>query len=342
MGVDKRPTINDVAARAAVSKSTVSLVLRDSPLVKEETRAAVHAAMRALGYVRNRAAATLRGSGTGLVGLVINDLRNPFFTEFAASVQMTLAERGFATVIANCDENPEVQNRTIQTMLEHDVAGLVISPCYGDVTIGFEAILRAGLPALQVLRRVTSGGGSLPFFSHDYAAGGHMAVRHFLDQGIEKIAFVGGIQERDITAERMSGYLSEMQAHGLQPVVLPGPSTRSFGRMVVGRLLQDYPDIEAAICFNDLVALGMYAGLNEAGRAPGKDYFIIGFDDIEEARLAHPPLSTVRCDVTHFGVLSAKRLLSMIEKDEPDDCPDTLPVTLMARGSSRKCSTSSG
>lgn len=334
MAAHKRPTINDVAAHAQVSKSTVSLVLRNSPLVKKETRETVHISMAALGYVRNRAAATLRGSGTGLVGLVLNDLRNPFFTEFAASVQMAIAERGYATVIANCDEDAEIQNRTILSMLEHDVAGLVISPCYGDVTAGFQAITRAGLPALQVLRRVHSEAPPLPFFSHDYASGSSLAARHLLEQGIEKIAFVGGIEGREITAERMSGYLSEMREKALPQIVLQGPSTRAFGRAMARKLLRDHPNINAAICFNDLVALGLYSGLNEAGRMPGKDFFVIGFDDIEEAQLAFPPLSTIRCDVTHFGALSAKLLLDMIESRSVAEPPDRLPVKLIARASS--------
>ena len=108
--MDKRPTIKDVARHAGVSKSTVSLVLQKSPLVKTETREAIEASIRALGYVRNKAAATLRGAGTGLIGLVINDLRNPFFTEFAASAQMSLSEHGYATVIANTDEDPGLQH----------------------------------------------------------------------------------------------------------------------------------------------------------------------------------------------------------------------------------------
>ena len=89
----RRPTIVEVAQAAGVSKSTVSLVLRDSPLVRDETRAAVRAAMARTGYVYNRAAANLRGTGTGLIGLIINDLKNPFFTEFATAVQMALSAR---------------------------------------------------------------------------------------------------------------------------------------------------------------------------------------------------------------------------------------------------------
>ncbi len=103
---DRRPTIVDVASRAGVSKSTVSLVLQNSPLVRDQTRADVRRVMAEIGYVYNRAAANLRSANAGLIGLVINDLRNPFFTEFATSVQMALSARGYATVLANTDEDP--------------------------------------------------------------------------------------------------------------------------------------------------------------------------------------------------------------------------------------------
>jgi LacI family transcriptional regulator len=336
MTAARRPTIRDVAAHAGVSKSTVSLVLQNSDLVKQETRAAVHASMKALNYVRNRAAATLRGSATGLIGLVINDLRNPFFTEFAASAQMAFYERGFATVIANCDEDPEIQERTIKTMLEHDVSALMISPCYGEVADAFAAIERSGLPALQVLRRVSTSASSLPFFSHNYTVGSRLAVRHLLDQGIERIAFVGGIDGSEITAERMSGYLSEMAARGLPVTMLHGRASRAFGREMAATITAEQPQIDAAICFNDLVALGMQAGLAELGRLPGRDVFLIGFDDIEEARLAYPPLTTVRCDVARFGRLSAAMLLDHIDTGVAPASERRLDVELIVRQSSQK------
>lgn len=334
MPVDKRPTIKDVAAHAGVSKSTVSLVLQNSDLVKKETRDAIRAAMQELNYVRNRAAATLRGSGTGLIGLVINDLRNPFFTEFAASVQMEFYQRGFATVIANCDEDPAIQGRTVRSMLEHDVSALMISPCYGDAEGAFEAIERSGLPALQVLRRVSDDQVGLPFFTHDYTEGSRLAVRHLLDQGLQRIAFVGGIEGRDITQNRMSGYLSEMEEAGLPATVLHGRATRRMGRDMAGHVLDAHPEIDAAICFNDLVALGMQAGLSERGRRPGEDFFLVGFDDIEEARLAYPPLTTVRCDVTRFGQMSAGFLLRQIETGARPPAEEKLAVDLIVRASS--------
>lgn len=334
MAPDRRPTINDVAARAGVSKSTVSLVLQNSELVKKETRASIETAMRELNYVRNRAAATLRGSGTGLIGLVINDLRNPFFTEFAASVQMALYKQGFATVIANCDEDPAIQERTVRSMLEHDVSALIISPCYGDVRAAFDIIERSGLPALQVLRRVDEQYCALPFFSHEYTEGSRLAARHLLDQGLTRIAFVGGIEGRDITRDRMSGYLSEMATFGVPIEVHHGRPTRRFGRDIAKTMLEQDPTIEGAICFNDLVALGMMTGLPEHGRKAGQDFFLVGFDDIEEAQLSYPPLTTVRCDVERFGQMCSAILLEHMETGIPPFMNRKLAVELVVRKSS--------
>nr|WP_272213354.1 LacI family DNA-binding transcriptional regulator [Marinicella sp. W31]MDC2879305.1 LacI family DNA-binding transcriptional regulator [Marinicella sp. W31] len=164
----RRPTIIDVARHAGLSKSTVSLVLQNSPLVKKETRARVEQSMQALNYVYNRAAANLRGAEAGLIGLVINDLRNPFFAEFAASAQMTFAEHGFATVIANTDEDVGIQDQVIASMVEHGVSALIMSPAYGDDGAVFERIARAGLPALQVLRMASADTARFPFASLDY------------------------------------------------------------------------------------------------------------------------------------------------------------------------------
>jgi LacI family transcriptional regulator len=127
----RRPTITDVAARAGVSKSTVSLVLQGSPWSRRD-RATVREAMRDIGYVYNRAAAVLRGTSVGMVGLVINDLRNPFFAEFAVSFQMAMAARGYATVVSNADEDDGLQERLVGSMIEHGVDAVVISPAYGD------------------------------------------------------------------------------------------------------------------------------------------------------------------------------------------------------------------
>jgi LacI family transcriptional regulator len=330
----RRPTIIDVARSAGVSKSTVSLVLRQSPLVRVETRKAVERAMAELGYVYNRSAAQLRGAGAGLIGLVINDLRNPFFTEFATSVQMALSGKGYATVIANTDEDPALQAQVVGSMIEHGVSAFVISPAYGDVAATFDSIARAGLPAMQVLRRVDDRGDLFPFSSPDYARGGRIATEHLIGLGARGIAFLGGVEGRQVTAERTSGYLDAMRAAGRRPVALYGRASRAFGRDAAHRILRERPDIDAAICFNDLVGLGMLAGFAELGVRVGHDIRVVGFDDIEDCAMVWPQLSSVRCDIAGFARATADRLAGWLERDERPPAEWRSPVELVVRASS--------
>jgi LacI family transcriptional regulator len=330
----RRPTIVDVARQAGVSKSTVSLVLQNSPLVRPSTRDEVEKAMRALDYVYNRSAANLRGADVGLIGLVINDLRNPFFTEFAASAQMTFARRGYATVIANTDEDAGIQAQVIASMIEHGVSAFLISPTYVDGAEPLENVRRAGIPAMQVLRRIDERGEVFPFASLDYAAGGRLAARHLLGLGARRIAFVGGLQDRPVTIERMIGYRAVMAEAGLEPVAIHGRPSRAFGRDTALQLARTRPELEAAICFSDLVALGMLAGFAQAGVQVGTDFRLVGFDDIEECALTWPRLSSVRCNVARFGLRSAEAMLAWLEEGERPPAYHLAPVELIARHSS--------
>ena len=204
---NRRPTIVDVAQEAGVSKSTVSLVIRNGKTVKQTTRRRVQAAMAKIGYVYNRAAANMRSGKVGLVGLIINDLRNPFFTEFAASLQMALSRAGYAVVLANTEEDAEQQQRMIEAMIEHRVSAVIISPAYGEMTHGFDALDRAQIPTIQVMRKADERTKLFPFIAPDYLDGGRQAMQHLIKGGAKNIAFIGGLEGRSVTAERMSGYL---------------------------------------------------------------------------------------------------------------------------------------
>lgn len=332
--MDRRPTIIDVAQAAGVSKSTVSLVLQNSPAVKAETRDQVRKAMAQIGYVYNRAAATLRSSNAGLIGLVINDLRNPFFTEFATSVQMALSARGYATVLANTDEDPALQAQVVGAMIEHGVSALIVSPTYGGEEATFDAIDRAGVPVLQVLRQVVDTARA-PFAAPDYETGSRAAAQHLLAAGAKTIAFVGGLEGRAVTQRRMSGYLSVLEAAGLAPIILPGRPGRGFGREAADRLALDFPHVDAVMCFNDLVALGLMSGCAKHGRAIGQDLMVIGFDDIEDCALVWPGLTSIRCDIAGFGRLMSETVLAWLEEGRAPAAETVTPVQLIARASTR-------
>lgn len=332
--MSKRPTIIDVARHAGVSKSTVSLVLQDSSLVKKETRTTIEESIKALGYVYNRAAAKMRGSGAGLIGLVINDLRNPFFTEFATSAQMTFSKHGFATVIANTDENPDIQDQVISSMLEHDVSALLISPSYGGDGLIFSDIERSRTPTMQVLRHIDDRTDMFPFYSMDYETGGRLAAEHLIEQGARKIAFVGGVEDGTITKERMSGYLKVLKNNNLEPIIFYGRATRIMGRDTAIAIAQSHGEIDAVICFNDLVGLGMLSGFAQTDKIVGKDILLVGFDDIEECAQVYPELSSVRCDVEKFGENIAELVVKWLKMGEKPLAVQRQSVELIKRQSS--------
>lgn len=333
--MDRRPTIIDVARHSGVSKSTVSLVLQNSPTVRAETRAQVRESMAALGYVYNRAAATLRSATTGLVGLVINDLRNPFFAEFATSLQMALSHQGYAAVVANTDENIKVQEQVIGAMIEHGVAAIIVSPAYGAGDGGFEAIARASIPTMQVLRRVEDRMDLFPFASPDYEEGSRCATEHLLKAGARRIAFVGGLPDAPVTERRMRGYCDVLAEAGLPDLVLTGRSSRSFGQELAMRLSSEHPEVDGIVCFNDLVALGLLSGCHQIGRAVGEcGLRVVGFDDIEECAHAWPTLSSVRCDIAGFGEQTAKVILDWVTQGRAPTREWLSPVSLTIRASS--------
>lgn len=290
--------------------------------------------MADIGYVYNRAAANLRMSNAGLIGLVINDLRNPFFTEFATSLQMALAEKGYSAVVANTDENPGLQDQVVSSMIEHGVSAFIICPAYGDTAPTFDSIERAGIPAMQMLRKTDDRLRLFPFMAPDYLAGSQLATRHLLDAGAHRVAFVGGLEGRGVTEERKAGYLQVMRDAGIEPVVLTGKASREFGRTAAKTLDTRHPDVDAAICFNDLVALGMLSGFYEIGRSVGQEFRIMGFDDIEEMAQTFPPLSSVSCDIAAFGAEAAEIVVNWLE-DGVAPSPETrTPVRLSVRRSS--------
>jgi len=249
-------------------------------------------------------------------------------------VATDLAAEGYATVIANSDEDPELQAKLVGSMIEHGVSAMVISPAYGGADETFDQLARSGLPVLQVLRRMDERTDLFPFASFDYATGSAKATRHLLDLGARNVAFVGGLPGRAITRERKSGWREVLKAEGMTEIVVHGKSSRAFGMQAAGTLLAYHPDVDAAVCFNDLVALGLMAGFAREGLGVGTAFRVVGFDDIEEAAQVWPPLSSVACDIGGFARDTATRLLAwMVEGDRP--APDIrMPVRLIARASS--------
>src|SRR5690349_7879295 len=205
-------TILDIAKSAGVSKSTVSLVLKKSPLVREETRQRVAGAMNTLGYVYNRGAASLRRARSSIVGMVINDLANPFFAELAIGIERALQNSGFIPFIANTAESIVRQAEVVRSMREHGAAGLILCPALDTDAREVESLMSPGVPLILAIRRIL--GARASTVVSDNTAGAARATRHLIELGHRRIAYVGGVERMVVRQDRVAGYRQAMEESG--------------------------------------------------------------------------------------------------------------------------------
>ena len=311
-------TIVDVARRAKVSKSTVSLVLSGSDLVAAKTREQVNRAMRTLGYVYHRGAASLRAASSDFVGMVISDLNNPFFAELAAGIEDALYHLGFTPILAHTNEDTERQAQVLRALREHNVAGIIISPALGSDSWTLAQQWPDAIPAVITMRRMI--GSPLPYIGPDNCKGARAAVDHLLRLGHRRIGFLGGDRTSTAQQERVSGWRDALNAGGVpadQALIVESAPTRAGGRVAVERALLLARPPTAVLCYNDVVAIGATRELSLRGIVPGRDFGVVGFDDIAEAEYNAPPLTTVNADAHAMGRRCAESLLGLIRREDP-------------------------
>jgi len=325
-----RATIVDVARRAGVSKSTVSLVLGGSSLVAEATRERVTEAMAELGYIYHRGAATLRGAKSGVLGMVINDLSNPFYVELAIGIEQACQGAGFVPFLANSAEDPVRQQEVIRSMREHGAAGLVLAPAIDTCASDVKGLV-VGLPVVQVMRRLPGLKASL--VAPENKEGARKATAHLIAQGHKRVAFVGGTTSLLVREERLSGYRLALEDAGIPldaSLVIETRTNYSGGGAAVPQLLNLRDPATATLCFNDVVAIGLIRALTQAGATIGRKFAVIGFDDIEEAKHMLPALTSVAVNARNLGSRAAQLLMRQIASGnfEPESilCPTSLII----------------
>ncbi len=313
-----RVTIVDIARAAGVSKSTVSLVLQDSPLVKPAKRERVQAVIRELGYVYHRGAANLRRSVSDVVGMVINDLTNPFFAEMTVGLEAALQSAGLIPFLANTGESRERQARVMRAMREHGAVGYVLCPAIGTAADDLAEVEAWGLPVVTVMRRLRAGW--LSSVAPDNVGGARRATEHLLALGHRRIAFLGGRAGMAVHEDRRAGWEQALRRAGLTAdpaMAVECIPNRDGGAMALQRVLSLADPPTAALCFNDVVAIGAIYALDGRGLAAGRDFAVVGFDDIADARLIHPPLTTVAVDSHRLGEHAAAILLEQMTGSGP-------------------------
>ncbi|MDK1476635.1 LacI family DNA-binding transcriptional regulator [Streptomyces sp. 549] len=359
-------TLADVAARARVSPATVSRVLNGNYPVAASTRDRVLRAVDELDYVLNGPASSLAASTSDLVGILVNDIADPFFGVMAGAVQLAVGEdtsgRGGGeklAVVCNTNGSPE-RELTYLTLLQRQRAAAVVitggapedAAHTAAMTAKLARLAEAGTTVVLCGRPPMPGASVAATLSFDDRTGGRLLAEHLVGLGHRRIGYVAGPAGRTTTRQRWEGHREALAAAGLltppagesgtaDPSAAPaaeqgqaavqGSYDRSSGYAATVQLLERDPDLTAIAAANDTVALGVCAALRDRGLRVPEDLSVTGFDDLPFSVDAVPALTTVRVPLQDAGLRAGRLAMGLLEP--PPGGSATVPVELVVRAS---------
>jgi LacI family transcriptional regulator len=329
----RRPTMVDVAALAGVALKTVSRVVNAEPGVSPELEARVRRAIDQLNYRRDANAATLRrlGRKTQTIGLVLEDVSNPFSSELHRAVEDAARDRGVLVFAGSCDEDPDRERELIGSFRERRVDGIIVVPASHDHTYLFEE-LRSGT-ALVFVDRPASHLDADSVVS-DNVGGAIQAVEHLLAHGHRRIGFLCDLLSISTAEDRLRGYTQALAAVGVPAedgLIRTGLRDPDAAGRAIDEMLESREPPTAFFTGQNLLTVGGIRALHEKGRE--REIALIGFDDISLADMLNPAVSVVAQNPQEIGRTAADQLFRRLDGDTAPALHRTVPVTLIARGS---------
>jgi LacI family transcriptional regulator len=327
--INRRVTVRDVAARAGVSQPTVSLVLGGHPRarVAVETRERILLAAAELGYRPNVIARGLARRRSYAIGLLVPDLRNPFYAEMVSGAERVAAQEGYAVFLCDASEVPP--QRHLETLRERLIDGVILE-AVGAATLGAGAF--EGLNVVLV----DEPSAEVPHVVSDAAGAGRIAGEFLLGLGHVRFAFMGPAADVHAFRMRERGFIQALRGDGLtleSERLRRGPATVAGGMQAMRALMALTERPTAVFCANDLMAVGALKAAAAAGVVVPRDCSVIGCDDIELATLVTPELTTIAVPARELGARAARLLIRRLAGDtERRGSARPLPVRLVARG----------
>jgi LacI family transcriptional regulator len=307
-------TLEQVASHAGVSRSTASLALRGSPNIARATREKVQSSMQELGYIYDRVAANLRSRESSTVGLIIMELANPFYSELLVGIHQELDKIGKTVILGTTFDSAAIQDRLLSTMMEHRVAGIILSAVPGSPVEPIRRIQSLGIPLVLVNR--TLEGANCDIVGVDNVTGARIAVDHLISKGHKRIAYLGGLPQLSTWQGRLQGYEEAHRLAGIDidpALIINSQATRQGGKESFQKVWALPSPPTAAFCYNDTIAIAVCMQLQSLGLVPGRDLAIVGFDDIPEATIFSPKLTTVSSYIRLLGEHAARLLHARIQ-----------------------------
>jgi LacI family transcriptional regulator len=344
-------TIRDVARACGYSASTVSIVLNNAPLsryIPGDTKRRIETAARRLGYRPNPLARSLRSQRSNVVGVMLFDITDPYCTPILRGIENSLYQGNFLSLLADAHNEPPRFERYLEMLLDRRVEGLIVIANWLVMDIKLLADLtRKQVPTVIVGREIDVD--SVSTVSVDNEAGARMALEHLYRLGHRQIAFIRGPKTLASSGQRWKGIRSFAQSAGISleqkrvaelPESLDPNSSFEAGSNLTVELLRREKSFTALVAFDDMTALGALRALKKKGVRVPEDCSVVGFDDVAQAALSVPSLSTVRQPMEAMGTLSVGIVLEAInaanQKREAPVVRRKVPAEFVARESTRQ------
>ncbi|WP_170387851.1 LacI family DNA-binding transcriptional regulator [Ruegeria atlantica] len=328
----KKPTLSSVAKEAGVSVPTVSQVMRGTGRISEKTRQKVLSAAKRLRYVPNQAAATMRSGDNREIGFILNKLANPFNAEVVSGAVDLLEAEGFMVSVLDAQGDLQRQDRLMEACIRFGRRGLIWVPALDTNEDAMELLNTHSVPAVTFMRKVSQSLDHVGVLNNEALV---QATQHLIDLGHRHIAYFGGTEQTSVREERIAGYLSAFEKlDGAHPIIWPCEETKRAGVEAITELRQQHPEVTGIVCNGDVVALGACFGLIQFDLKPGHDFSVVGFDDIEDAAVSTPGLTTMAINPKKLGTRLAEVLLDRMRSPELPVRHFEYSATLIVRGTS--------
>jgi len=305
--------LKDIADRTGFSVNTVSLALRDSPRIPEDTRLMIRQAAETLNYLPNHIAKSLVSRETKTVGLVLTSITNPILTRVAQAIELRLAELGYSTLFATSNGDHHEEKKAIEMFRSRQVDGMLIYPRSHRDLDHIRRVRQAGYPLVLLVGDPDAG---VDVVSMDARQGGHKAARHLIERGHRRIGLIDGGRERG-NLEKREGYGRALAEAGIadDPALLVEPRVHSVaaGHEAMAELMARDSGMTAVVAATDSLALGALRWTQQNGLSVPDDMAIVGFDNIEFAEHAATPISSVDYAVGRVTELAVDRLIGLIQ-----------------------------
>lgn len=333
--MSKNLSIKEIAEIAGVSVATISRVINQNGGYSADTEKKVLDVIKKYNYVPNLVAKGLRTNKTPIIGIIVPDIVNEFYSKLVLQLQMLLFEAGYLTTICNTNESRELEHQHVQAMIAQNVSGLILisGSSYNSRSE------YATMPTVYIDRRPQNWDDDIIFVESDNVQGGYKATKELLDNGCRRIVFVTDMLSESSKTYRYEGYckaLAEANIPVDPSLIMRVKNVRiEEAKQLISQSLKQGINFDGIMCTTDMLAVGAIYAVKEAGLRIPQDIKITGYDDVTASSIIDPSITTVHQHSNRMTEVVSELLIGLMEGKQPEKQSYCIPVTLVRRESTK-------